>query len=101
MAPETVFIYALNDPTTGRTRYVGKAEDFTRRYKVHTRPKDTDHTHKARAIENMKPAGGLIQSPMIDASGDPTQRSIKDIGQARDVVRTVIQASRQRTIVNS
>src|SRR6266436_21315 len=50
---------------------------------------------------NTNPAGGLIQSPMIDKSGKPTQRSIKDIGQARDVVRTVIQANRQRQVVHS
>lgn len=31
----TVFIYALNDPRTGRTRYVGKAKDPADRFKKH------------------------------------------------------------------
>lgn len=45
--------------------------------------------------------GGLVQSPLLDAKLQPGQRSIKDIGQARDVARTIIIANRQRQIVNS
>jgi hypothetical protein len=45
--------------------------------------------------------GSVIQSPKIDTSGKPTQRSIKDVGMARDVVKTVIMAGRNRSIVNS
>jgi hypothetical protein len=44
---------------------------------------------------------GLIQSPAINASGKPTQRSIKDIGMAQEVVKTIISAGRNRQIVNS
>jgi len=43
----------------------------------------------------------LIQSPQIDKSGEPTQRAIRDIGMARDVTRTIIQANRTRQVVNS
>jgi len=45
--------------------------------------------------------GGVIQSPNIDDKGTPTQRSVRDIGMARDIVRTVIMAGRNRSIVNS
>ena len=47
----------------------------------------------------MNPAGGIVQSPMLSASGKPTQRSIKDIGQAQNVSRTIIAANRQRQVV--
>lgn len=47
------------------------------------------------------PTGGLIQSPEINAKGTPTQKSIKDVGMAKEVVQTVIQANRNRQIVNS
>ena len=45
--------------------------------------------------------GSVIQSPKIDSTGKPTQRSVRDIGMARDIVRTVIMAGRNRSIVNS
>lgn len=44
---------------------------------------------------------GLIQSPKINASGKPTQRSIKDFNMAQEVVKTVVAANRNRQIVNS
>jgi hypothetical protein len=47
------------------------------------------------------PTGGLIQSPEISEKGTPTQKSIKDKEMARNVVQTVIQANRNRQIVNS
>jgi hypothetical protein len=50
---------------------------------------------------NANPAGGLILSPQIDAKGEPMQRSIRDIGMARDVARTIIAANRTRQVVNS
>ena len=51
---------------------------------------------------NVNAMGGLVQSPLIDLkTGKPTQRSIRDAGQGRDVIRTVIIANRQRQIVNS
>lgn len=46
-------------------------------------------------------ADGLIQSPAINSSGEPTQRSIKNIEMAQEVVKTLIAASRNRQIVNS
>jgi len=44
---------------------------------------------------------GLIQSPKIGPSGKPTQKSIKDVGMAKEVVKTIISAGRNRQIVNS
>src|SRR5712664_100858 len=46
-------------------------------------------------------AFGIIRSPKIDEKGEPHQKSIRDIQMARDVVRTVIMAGRNRQIVNS
>jgi hypothetical protein len=43
---------------------------------------------------------GLIQSPALNASGEPTQRSIKDVFMAQEVVKTIIAANRERQIVN-
>lgn len=45
--------------------------------------------------------GSLIQSPKINSSGEPTQHSIRDIDQAREIIKTVIQANRNRQIVNA
>ena len=45
--------------------------------------------------------GSVIQSPKIDTAGNPTQRSIKDAGMARDIIKTVVMAGRNRSIVNS
>lgn len=44
---------------------------------------------------------GLIQTPAISASGEPSQRSIKDLNMAQEVVKTIISANRNRQIVNS
>jgi hypothetical protein len=45
--------------------------------------------------------GTIIQSPQIDSSGEPTQRSIKDANMGREVVKLIIQAGRNRSIVGS
>lgn len=45
--------------------------------------------------------GDVIQSPNIDSAGTPTQRSIKDAGMGRDVVKLIIAANRNRAIVAS
>lgn len=45
--------------------------------------------------------GSVILSPKINTSGEPTQKSIRDAAMARDVVKTVIMAGRNRSIVNS
>jgi hypothetical protein len=58
-----------------------------------------DQAYQSRA--NWNPAGGLVQSPMIDAKGTPTQRAIKDAAQAMDVIRTIIAANKTRQVVNS
>lgn len=44
---------------------------------------------------------GLIQSPAINSAGKPTKRSIKDLAQAQEVVKTIVAAGRNRQIVNS
>lgn len=45
--------------------------------------------------------GDIIQSPKITSGGEPTQRSIKDANMGRDVVKLIIQAGRNRSIVGS
>lgn len=45
--------------------------------------------------------GSVIQSPKLDTSGKPMQRSIRDAAMAADIVKTVIMAGRNRSIVNS
>lgn len=50
---------------------------------------------------NQSPLGGMIQSPALNDAGKPEQRSIKDISMARDIVKTVMMADRNRSIVNS
>lgn len=44
---------------------------------------------------------GLIQSPAINKAGEPTQRSIKDLNMAQEVVKTIVAAARNRQIVNN
>ena len=45
--------------------------------------------------------GSQIQSPDISESGKPRNKSIKDAGQARDIIRNHQQAGRDRQIVNA
>lgn len=45
--------------------------------------------------------GTVIQSPKINSSGEPTQRSIKNGEMGKDIVKLVIQAGRNRSIVAS
>lgn len=40
---KTTFIYALNDPVTGLTRYIGKADEPERRLSVHLTSKERNH----------------------------------------------------------
>lgn len=51
--------------------------------------------------DNNYESGGLIQSPDISEKGKPTQHSIRDVEMAKDVIKTVIAAGRNRAIVNS
>jgi hypothetical protein len=57
------------------------------------------HTSTAESPRNPRP--GLIQSPELTDAGKPTQRSIKDAGMGQEVVKTLVQANRNRHIVNS
>jgi len=45
--------------------------------------------------------GQIVQSPEISSRGDPTQHSIKDANMAREIVRRIIQAGRNRAIVGA
>ncbi len=45
--------------------------------------------------------GGLIQSPALSDGGKPAQKSVKDVGQARDIIKTLTSANRTRQVVNS
>lgn len=45
--------------------------------------------------------GGLIQSPDLNREAEPRQHAIRDISQAREVIKTVQQAGRNRAIVNA
>lgn len=45
--------------------------------------------------------GGIIQSPEISSHGEPEERSIKDACMGREVVKVVIAAGRNRSIVGS
>src|SRR5689334_16192555 len=45
--------------------------------------------------------GGIIQSPAINDSGTPTQKSIRDVTMAQEVVKLIVQANKNRNIVNA
>lgn len=45
--------------------------------------------------------GGLILSPDLSSSGKPKQHAIRNACMAADIVKTVIQAGRERSVVNS
>jgi hypothetical protein len=45
--------------------------------------------------------GGSINSPELSTGGVPKVRSIKDVGQAQNVVRNLQQGNRQRQIINN
>lgn len=44
---------------------------------------------------------GLIQPPDVSESGTPRQHSVRDVSQAREIVKTVIAANKTRQVVNS
>lgn len=60
---DTVFIYALNCPVTGRTRYVGKANDPFSRYEKHLDNNKSERTHKASWIRSLFKIG---RSPILE-----------------------------------
>lgn len=62
----TVFIYALNDPTRqhlGKTRYIGKAKDPYERYEKHLECRHREKTHKANWIRSLFKQG---QAPVLE-----------------------------------
>lgn len=44
---------------------------------------------------------GLIQSPDVSEAGTPRQHSVRDVSQAREIVRTIIAANKTRQVVNN
>lgn len=60
-------------------------------------------TSNPNVTESPNYNGGVIQSPEIPlkGKGEPTQRSIRDAGMARNIINLVIQANRNRSIVFS
>lgn len=62
----TVFIYALNDPTRnhlGKTRYIGKSTDPYDRYEKHLKFNYREKTHKANWIRSLLQIG---QTPILE-----------------------------------
>lgn len=62
----TVFIYALNDPVTGRTRYIGKAKDPYFRYEEHLDNNPWEKTHKANWIRLLLNSGKTPTLEVLD-----------------------------------
>lgn len=50
-------------------------------------------------MDNSTEQAGVIQSPELSRAGKPQRRSIRDAGMARDVVKTIVQANRNRSVV--
>lgn len=59
-----------------------------------TLPERSDVPYKTEGAN-----GGLVSSPDINKSGDPQSYAIRDAGQAKDVVNTIMQAGRNRSII--
>lgn len=51
---ETTFIYGLVDPRTGMLRYVGKADNPSKRWYDHLCSPKSEHTHKANWIKQLR-----------------------------------------------
>lgn len=72
MKSETTFIYALADPETGETRYVGKADDPQRRYLRHKWRAVKNNAHKDCWIRGLKSRGlvpelkVLVEVPRVE-----------------------------------
>lgn len=54
---KTTFIYALNDPRTGRCRYIGKTDCPTRRFSVHLKCYPNEGSYKRNWIKGLQQAG--------------------------------------------
>lgn len=44
---------------------------------------------------------GIIQSPDLNREGEPRQHSVRDVDQAREIVKSLIAANRTRQVINS
>lgn len=58
---DTTFIYALNDPNTGLTRYIGKTDDPQQRLSVHLASKEQNH--RTNWIKSLLKTG---QEPVLE-----------------------------------
>lgn len=45
--------------------------------------------------------GGLIQNPDLNREGEPRQHAVRDVAQAREIIRTIQAADRNRSVVNA
>lgn len=61
MVTDTVFIYALNCPITGQTRYIGKSKDPHHRFRSHIR--DRSRNHRTNWIQSLVVIG---QNPVLE-----------------------------------
>lgn len=52
-------------------------------------------------VSGDKSVDGVIQSPDINEAGKPTQHSVRDAAQAREIITTLIAANKTRQVVNS
>lgn len=68
----TTFIYVLNDPRTGRTRYVGKSDSPFQRYDQHLKGSEQRDTHKNRWIRSLQKEGLVPTMELLDEV--PTQQ---------------------------
>lgn len=60
---KTVFIYALNDPTSGRTRYIGKSKKPRDRFSKHLNRSRRETNHRANWINSLRNIG---QEPVLE-----------------------------------
>jgi hypothetical protein len=73
LTPKTTFIYTLSDPETNEIRYIGKADDLTRRLSGHLN--DRKVSHKRHWISSLKRRGlkpliQVIEEVPIDSWGE-------------------------------
>jgi len=54
---QTVFIYGLNDPETGKCRYIGKSDNPAHRYRLHLWNASRYKTHKDCWIKSLLSSG--------------------------------------------
>ena len=67
-----VYIYALKDPDTNETRYIGKTDNLRRRYESHIADVTGDDTHRKRWIKKLKAQGKKPRLEIIEIVTEET-----------------------------